>query len=250
MAIGFIGAGAAATSNTSGATITPAYPGGYTAVADDVAIVVCGGKHNNGSSLVPTAPTGYTQAATYFHELGAVDQQLTVWYKKLTTSEAAPSTTVPAAYSGTTAGIILYTAIYRGVNTTTQLDATSVTSFGAAAATFTPTGITTATAGCVIVSCALTADDNTLNFTLPGNELGFSLRRSGNYTGGGDNCLAFADAQVGAAGAWGCPTYRETTVGNDAWCGVTLALRPASYTGQADLAGPIFNNAVQRSAVR
>ena len=49
MAVGFIGAGAQAVSTTSGATITAAWPTGYSAVADDTAVVICGGKHNTGS---------------------------------------------------------------------------------------------------------------------------------------------------------------------------------------------------------
>lgn len=236
MAIGFIGAGAQAISTTSGATITAAYPTGYTAVANDVCIVVCGGKHTNGTTLAPSAPTPatYTQANTIFHELGAVDQQLTVWYKKLTAAEAAPSTTVPAAYSGTTAGISIQCAIYSGVDTTTQMDATAVTSTGAAAATFTPTGITTATAGAWVVSCVLTADDNALDFNPAGNPFTYSLRMGGanyDWTTGGDNAIGVADAQFNSTGAQTCPTWRESLVGNDAWCSVTVALRPASYTG-------------------
>ena len=253
MAVGFIGAGAQAVSTTSGATITAAYPTGYTAVANDVCIVVCGGKHTNGSTLAPSAPTPatYTQAGTIFHELGAVDQQLTVWYKKLTASEAAPSTTVPATYAGTTAGISIQCAIYSGVDTTTQMDATAVTSSGAAAATFTPTGITTATAGALVVSCVLTADDNALNFGGAGNPLGYSLRMgdaSYDWTTGGDNAIGVADAQFDAPGAQTCPTWNESAVGNDAWCAVTLALRPASYV--AAFPGPhLVNQAVNRAAV-
>jgi hypothetical protein len=248
MAIGFIGAGAAGQSTTSGATVTAAWPTGYTAIADHVAIVIASGKHNNGTTLSPTTPTGMTLAGSIFHELGTYDQQITVWYMKLAGSEAARTTTVPAGYSTTSGGLQIQVLVYSGVDTTTQIDATAVTSTGAAAATFTPTGITTATAGARVLSCVLTADDNTLNFGGAGNSLGYSPRISTNYTAGGDNCHAIADAEFDAAGAKTCPTWNESTVGDDAWCAVTLALRPASYTGV--IPGPhMINQSVNRSAV-
>jgi hypothetical protein len=73
-----------------------------------------------------------------------------------------------------------------------------------------------------------------LNFTPAGNPFNYNLRMGGasyDWTTGGDNAIGLADGEFASTGAKTCPTWRESLVGNDAWCSVTVALRPASYTG-------------------
>ncbi len=86
MAISFIGVGALAEGTTS---VAPAYPGGYTAVADDVALVWLAVRVSDTGEF--TTPSGYTQQATILNEGGATDLRLSLYTKKLTTSESAPS---------------------------------------------------------------------------------------------------------------------------------------------------------------
>ena len=224
-----IGAGAQSVSTTSGGTLSPAYPAGYTAVADDICVLVAAGKHNNGSSLNPSNPSGWgAPLGSRFREVGTYDLQVIAWAKRLTASEAAPSLTVPAAYSTTSGGLSAQLLIVRGVDTTTLEDATAVASDGDAAATFTPTGITPVTNEAMVISCVATADDNALALS-SGSEQGFALQMGGaNYdtTTGGDHAVGVAHKIVHTAAATTCPTWSETAVGNDAWAAITIALRP------------------------
>lgn len=231
MAITFVGAGAQSVSTTSGGTLTAAWPTGYTAVANDVGVLILVGKHNNGTSLqAPATLTGWTQVGTQFVEVGTYDLQLTVWVRRLTAGLAAPAVTVPAAYSTTSGGLTAQVAVYRGVSTTTIEDATRVLSSqtGTATQDWTPTGITTASGGAWVLSIVGSADDNALGL-LAGSEQEFTARMSGaNYdtTTGGDVAVGLADEEVLAPGAVTNPTWRQTLVASDQWVGLTMALRP------------------------
>lgn len=225
--IDFIGSGAQAVSTTSGGSVTAAWPAGYTAVANDVAVLIGAGMHNNGTSLAPSDPSGWTQVATRFREVGTYDLQLTVWIKKLSDSESAPQLTVPAAYSTTSGGLSAQVAVYRGVDSATLQDATAVASDAAAAASFQPTGITTATDGAMVLSIVASADDNALRTSISRD---FAERMYGagwDTTTGGDHAVGMADRWVASAGAVSSPTWLQTSVGTDAWAGITLALKPA-----------------------
>jgi hypothetical protein len=228
MAITYVGTGGQATSTTSGATITASFPAGYTAIDDDVAIVVCSGRHNNGSSLAPSDPSGYTLVDTVFREIGSYDIQTTVWIKRLTAGESAPATTIPSAYSTISGGISIQCAVFSGVNLTTLQDVTAVTSSSSASTTFTPTGLTTITDDAFVLSVVTTADDNALAL-LSGSEQGFtSIMHGGGYdtTTGSDHSVGLAYKEIYPAGSVTCPTWNQVSNGPDAWVALTLAFKP------------------------
>lgn len=231
MAITLVGVGAQEAGFYSGVnfTITGAWPAGYTAVAGDVAVVIATGRSST-DGVYPAAPTPatYTLVAQSLFNItggGSRDIQISVWIKVLTASESAPSITEGTNYSS---GLTIQTAVFRGVDTSTPQDATAVTSSSAAAATWAPTGITTATAGAWVLSCVASADDNALGLN-SGGEQGFTAQMSGasyDTTLGDDMAMGLAVKEISSPGAVTCPTWKETVNGNDAWAAVTLALRP------------------------
>jgi len=73
---------------TSGAAgITPAYPGGYTAILNDVAFTFI--ESATGDTVTP--PTNWAQATQSNVSTGTAPTKLTVLWRRLTASEAAPS---------------------------------------------------------------------------------------------------------------------------------------------------------------
>lgn len=213
-----IGVGAQVVGTT---TATPTYPTGYTAVADDLAIVHLGETIADTGEF--TTPTNWTKAGTQLNEIGAQDIRCSVYYKKLTASESLP------AWTGDTAdGMSVQCQIWRGVDTTTAMDATAVPSESNAAGTFTPTGITTVTNNAVVVACVTTSDDNAINLSTPGN---FGLLYGGvdyDTTTGADHADAAAARTQATAGSVTAPTFNQVLVGTDQWAAVVIALRPAS----------------------
>lgn len=213
-----VGVGAQVVGTT---TATPTYPGGYTAVADDLAVVHLGETIADTGEF--TTPTNWTKAGTQLNEVGAQDIRCSVYYKKLTASEALP------AWAGDTAdGMSVQCQIWRGVDTTTPMDATAVPSEANAAGTFTPTGITTVTNNAVVVAFVTTSDDNAINVTTPG---AFGVLYGGpdfDTVTGADHAVAAAAKTQAAFGAVTAPTFNQVLVGTDQWAAVVIALRPAS----------------------
>lgn len=190
----FIGAGAWSPSTTDGAAVAADYPSAYTAVHGDIAIVIAAGLHNNTTSLAPTAPAGYTQITTQFQNIATYDIQITAYIRVLQTGDAAPTVTLPTAYSTSSGGMACHMLVFRNADPVTSQDAAAVVSSGAAAASFAPTGITTVTEGAMVVSMVVTGDDNLLDL-LAGSTQGFTLRAGGaNYdtTTGGDHAVGSA----------------------------------------------------------
>lgn len=237
MAITFVGASGQAASTTSGGTIAGAWPSGYTAVADDVAFIVAAGKHNNGSSLAPSTPTGYTLLATEFSEGGTYDLQLTVFYKVLTTGEAAAVITVPAAYSGNSGGLSRTTFVYRGMNVSSLIDAAAVLSDSnfVAFSSFTPSGVTTNSNNAMVISFVATADDNDLALS-PAQS--FTLRAGGvsyDTTIGGDHSIGVADRIIASPST-------------PSMCGWNLALNSPDYWSAITASFAEGTSAVTRTA--
>lgn len=186
---------------STGATVQPTYPAGYTAVADDYVIILASGRPT-GTTAVST-PGSYSLLASVLQEVGANDLRLQAFGKVLTTSEALPSISLPAEYQGTSAGLAVQTVIVRGLDTTTPVQVSAVTSSAAAAATFRPTGLTTTAADALVLSVVTSADDNTLIFdatTSPANDQAFTLNAANATTTGGDLALAVA-SRIGAVPA-------------------------------------------------
>lgn len=166
------------------------------------------------------------------NELGTSDLSGELWYKVADSTEvgaspSAPTVTVGSNFQGTTAGWtgqILCVANVEG----SIWDATGVTSSAAAATTWQPTGITTATSNAVVLSFVGSADDNALNFNTAN---GYTIAYSGadyDTASGADMAAAAAFQVFSSSGAKTCPTWNESVNGTDGWVGMTVALAPVS----------------------
>lgn len=232
MAITLVGVGAQdANASAYAFTITGAWPAGYTAVAGDVAIVIATGRpFTSGNYPATPLPATYTSIANVSCNVGGgstKDITISVWLKVLTAGESAPSISEGASYQF---GLTIQTAVFRGVNTSTPQDATAVTSSGAGDSTWTPTGLTTATAYAWVLSCVASSDDNALGLN-SGSEQGFAVQMGGasyDTIVGQDMAMGLATKEISSLGAVICPTWRQTVNGFDVWVGITMALRPAS----------------------
>lgn len=228
MDIEHVGVGALAVSTSSGGSLAPTAPTGQQ--AGDFLICYLEGRPTDTSE--PSLPTGWVKAGTDLKEVGANDLRISIYYKvSADTTADVPTFTVPANWSGTSAGMIVWQGAWRNVDKANPMDAAAVFSDAAAAATLAPAGITTVTEKAHVLSFVATADDNTL--TIPaGTSLaqGFKALASGasyQTTTGGDCAGGLAFRCIRTAGAVTCPTWTETANGNDVWAYATIALRPA-----------------------
>ena len=215
--ITFVGAGAQVVSSSSG-TITPALPAG-TAIGD-VAVLVIAGCPADMSE--PTAPSGWTLYGT----VSSTDLRIMTFYRVLTGADSNPVVTLPAAWTGSSAGMSGQIAVWRGVDTATPFDAADVTAIANPSDTFIAPAITTTTAGAMVVSAVATSDDNDLGLS---NAAGFTARMSGtsyDTTVGGDHAVGVADMTKATAGAVSMPTWQQNNVSPDRWALITFALRP------------------------
>lgn len=228
----FAGAGAQVAATASGG-VTPAIPAG--AQVNDIALAIVSGRPTDTSQ--PTEPSGWPLIATSLREVGTNDLRLNVYARRLTGSDTDPTFNCPTNWQGTSAGISGQIVLYRGVDPTTMLDLAVVDGLNAAAAaTWTPTGLTTATDGALAISIVASADDNALAMSA---QQGFVPRMGGadyDTTTGGDHAIGVADRVVPTAGSVTYPTWQQTAVGNDAWAGISLALRPSAGGEEVEVA--------------
>jgi hypothetical protein len=216
MAITRIGNG---TGVTGTGNISPGYPAGYTAIANDVAIV-----HINETVADTgeyTTPAGWTKIGTVLNEIGAIDGRSSVYLKKLTTAEALPTWT-----DDTVDQFVAFCEIYRGVDPVTPLDVAAVVSQDNNVLTFTPTGLSVVTAGAMAISsigCPFNGGD--INITTP---QGFT-KGTAQFTTSGSNVTAgSAYKTIVAPGAVTYPTWEKITfTGIGQWTHIAFALRPA-----------------------
>jgi hypothetical protein len=221
-----VGVGAQVAANTGAATLSPPWPTGYTAREGDVAVVIVAGRPD-GSSIANTVGSGYTLRGSRFREVGTGNNDLWigVYTKTLTSGESAPTVTPDSDFlpGSTTGGASAQIMILRHVHEV--LDVAAVDNDAAAAATWTPPALTTVTDKAIVISAVATADDNALALNTAN---GFTAQMSGaNYdtTVGSDHAVGVATLVKDTAGAVTMPVWSESVNGNDAWVGVTLALR-------------------------
>lgn len=212
----FRAAGAQAASNAS--PQSPALPTGH--AAGDTLLLFC--SQASAAAVTFTPPAGWTSIGRNSDATRAMT--IEVFAKIDNGAESAPSVATSAATAGWTAQIGAWYNVDDGV----IVDATAVSSNAAAAATFQPTGITTLTNYAWVISYVCSKDDNALNYN---TQNGYTDRMSGaNYDttvgNGSDQAIGVADKEFSSAGAQTCPTWNESVLGNDAWVGLTLALRP------------------------
>lgn len=229
-----IGAGLQVVTNTGGATLSPAYPTGYTAAAGDVCVVIIAGRPS-GSTITNTVSgtAGYNLKGSQFLEIGAgaTDLWIGVYTRVLNASEAAPTVTPDADFlpGSTTGGVSAQILILRDVTET--LDVAAATNTSAAAATWTPPSVTTSSVNCMIISAVATADDNAINFNTQSDFSADMIGSGYDTTTGSDHAIAVGSLLKVAAGAVTMPVWNQSVVGNDVWAGVTLAFQPVSRYG-------------------
>jgi hypothetical protein len=212
--------------------LTPNAPAAYTSVASDLAVVSLGVKVADTGEY--TTPSGYTKAATILNEVGGVDQRGSAYYKKLTSSEAMPTFTGDTVDIG---GAIM--SVFRGVDPSTPMDATPVTSEENNQVTWAPDGITTVTDGAFVFVFVTAGHGGTIAFD-SGNDQGFTLASTENTFTGTNITMAVAYKKITTAGAVTAPTFEKTSsTGAGQWTGIVLALRPGA-------AGPAEGAAAQQ----
>jgi hypothetical protein len=248
MAITFVAVGTQVAGNT-GTPITPPLPSGWQ--ADDLAVLVIVGRPVDDSTTEPGPASGWDKRAFRWYDWAGttIDLAVVVWTRVLQSGDTDPSITLSGGWAsgGSSVGAAAIAA-YRGVDTTTPMDATPVTGeSGSQSSTWTPPSITTTTADAWVLSIVGTGDNNELAL-LTAN--GFTARMSGadyDSTVGGDVSAGLADYEKASAGAATMPEWDQAVNDPDFWIGATLALRPAG--GAATVTGTAAGTAAASGTV-
>jgi hypothetical protein len=225
----YVATGAQSVTNTSGATLSPALPTGW--AVDDFLLLVIAGRCA-GSTIANTVSAGWTQRGTgQFLEIGAFDLHVDIWWRIAQIGDAAPTVTPDADFlpGGTTGGASAQIVAYRNVSKAQPFDiATDAQNTAAAAATWTPPQVTTVTPRSLAVTVVATADDNALNFNTANS---FTVDAGGanfDTATGSDHAVGVGSVVQVAPGAVTMCIWNQSAVGNDAWVGITTALRAAN----------------------
>jgi hypothetical protein len=196
-----VGAATSATGN-----ITPAYPGGYTAIANDIAITFI-----ETESETVTVPTNWAVLSTVPVSSGTVTRLTAVW-RRLTASEAAPT------YSFTTNHKVGRMIVVSGCRTSGNPwnQVTATTELLSDQSVSIP-GVTTTAADCLVLAAFGTGQDvaNTTALTWTNASLTSVTHRMANWVttalGGG---FAMCTGQKAVAGATGSTTTTASVASN------------------------------------
>ncbi len=196
---------------------------------NDVVIVYGGASYFNTSN--PTAPgSGYTQIALYSN---ASSLWFGVWKKRMS---ASPDSSVLCRGNGAGNSAAAYGCyVWRGVDTTTEEDATATTSGPTTSTNPDCPSITSATNGAMILALA----GSVVNDATPGTVSGYSNQ----YTTVGVDTISITVAgatfEKSTAGAENPAAWSSWSSGK--WYAVSVALRPAvtstSRAGRLSLLG-------------
>jgi len=215
MAITIVGTAMGTAKNGSDISIT--LP---TVLVNDI-IVICGG-HFRESADAGTDTSGYTELIDENHSAG--DYRFSVSYKRM---GATPDTTVNGLGSGDAADACAYAVIaYRGVDTTTAIDATTTTAQGQSTNPDCPS-ITTATNGAIVIACVGSEVSDPSGITAPTNYTNL-IADNGNDTN--DSTVAQSSRIIASLGAEDPAEYTGFSTGD--WIAASVALRPAPVTGR------------------
>lgn len=219
MAISLVGTATNATSNGGDLTVT--LPVGTT--TDDV--VYAGyGMGGAADANLSSVTAGYTELADLFSD-DSRDAQLGV-YRKV--QGGTPDTTWVAAGDGSaSSGLAGGVIVLRGVDTSTPEDAATTTATGANSGEPDPPSITTVTANAWVLAFGETGQDNAFS----AGPSGYSNFISDAQLETNHACFGAATKLVASAGAEnpGAFTHPDDNT-SDAWCAVTVAVRPLVAT--------------------
>jgi hypothetical protein len=209
MAISLVGTVTGGAAN--GADVTLTLPGG---IAENDLVCVFGGSYQ-GFASAGVSTSGYTENTDY---LGAT-MELSFSYKKM---GASPDASVTGIGSGNSNLASAYVAmVFRGVDTSTPIDATTVTTEGSGSSP-NSASITTVTNGAAVIS-AVISDNQDTSVTAP---TGYGNTANGNASDLLSTTVAAAWKAVSSAGAENPEPW--TTWSNREWSALTVALRPAA----------------------
>ena len=220
LSVEFVGAGTAE-STTGKKTVTVPFPSGLQAT--DLLLLLLSRSHNNSV----TCPSGWASAAS-----NSVTGSGAHVYEEVCDKRWTSGTSVVVTFKGTNATGSWTTEViaFANVTTTTPFDVASPTSSSSiGAATFTPTGLTTASPGDVVVSVvaenAQTSSTPTLSLKT-GATQSFTAGTSHGITSGTSEALDFGYKTTPTPTAVTMPTWHTTqTSSKSKWAGITLALK-------------------------
>jgi hypothetical protein len=208
MAISLVGTVTGGAAN--GADVTLTLPGG---IAENDLVCVFGGSYQGFAAGVSTS--GYTENTDYI----GTTMELSFSYKKM---GASPDASVTGIGTGNSSLASAYVAmVFRGVDTSTPIDATTVTTEGSGSSP-NSASITTVTDGAAVIS-AVISDNQDTSVTAP---TGYGDTANGNASDLLSTTVAAAWKAVSPAGAENPEPW--TAWSNREWSGLTVALRPAA----------------------
>lgn len=229
MAISYVGSNTHSNAGSS-TTITINLPSGV--AENDVVIVgVISAATTDRTFTEPTTGTWTKDPATDLYANDVLDVNAATFWKRM---GATPDTSVTITCDLSTVLESLIVA-YRGVDTTTALDATTTTATGTNGGTPDPASITTATNGAEVVVFAFSSEPDAL--TNPPTNYG---NLASNTSASGARNIMHASRNITTAGAENPGTFANVVGdGSDSWAAMTFALRPAAggaYTLDANAA--------------
>ncbi len=230
-ALGVVNSTASATYNFSLTSLTGGI--GTAPQAGDLIVVYSG--FPQASDLNPGVTTaGYTEVADLYAN-DTRDANLSVSYRVADGSETSITVTGSNSASYGSATLV---AVFRGVDTTTPLDATTTTATGTNAGLANGPAITPVTPGAWVITGGLQTGDTTpsVAFTGPSGftEIG-QVGATGTTSGPRIGVYYKSGWSSGAVDPTAWAGGESTT--SDSWGAATLALRPAAVTGSASLSG-------------
>lgn len=228
MAISYVGGQTAGRTNpTAALSVNYALTGGSDSapLAGDLVIVTCvTGSANGNPAMAVTTPATWT-ALGQLNQNATADTSMNVSYKFM---EGTPDTAVTIPGTTNNAWGEAYSIqVFRGVDTSSPMDATPTTAGGTGTGRPNPNSILPVTTGAWVVICGGGAAGAGATYTAPANFTTDFLTANGADT---------TDAMVGSgywdgwvSGSVDPAVYTGGTTGaNDSWTAYTLALRPAT----------------------
>lgn len=219
-----VGAGTSGTGD-----ITPAYPAGYTAVADDIAVTYV--ESESGDTINP--PTNWAQITAQSVTTGTVTKLTALW-RRLTASEAAPTIVDPGGVNNHMGGRMI---IVRGCKTTgNPWNITAVAQETVADTTVSIPTVTTTAADCLVMVAFATGQDVASTAGATGwtnaNLANLTERMDNWVTAGLGGGFAMATGEKAAAGVVGATTATLSLTANFKAL-MTIALEGAAAAAAA-----------------
>ncbi len=212
MAISYINGNSGVALNGGNVTISL----GLMGIAENDIVCVFGGFPSSGTAQV-TSPGGYTLDTNY------TANGITCGFS-YKVQGASPDTSLTLSGDGdTTHGVAYIVMVFRGVDTSTPIDATTITASGTDAAGPNSGSITTVTNGAAVISFGASNNDE-LIVTQPSG-YSSSAKENANRSETVPFCVAGSAKAIVTAGAENPGSWSSWTT--TVWNALTVALRPA-----------------------